>query len=98
MKVLAFDPGFERLGVAVLEKDAAARNGAALVLSDCIRTSPKSPFHERLKQLGSAVEQLIAVHSPTCAALEKVFFEKNAKTAMQIAEVRGMLAYIVSSH
>lgn len=97
MKVLAFDPGYERLGVAVVEHDAASRNGTRIILSDCVRTSAKDTFHERLRQLGSAAEQLIAEHTPDCVALEKVYFEKNAKTAMGIAEVRGMLAYIAVS-
>ena len=98
MKVLAFDPGYERLGVAVLERDKAARNGTKLVMSDCVRTSAKDSFHLRLKQLGNAAEQLIAEYAPDAVALEKVYFEKNAKTAMGIAEVRGMLAYIAASH
>lgn len=98
MRVLAFDPGYERLGVAVLERDKSARNGTRLILSDCVRTSAKDSFHTRLKQLGQAAELLIAEHAPSCVALEKVYFEKNAKTAMGIAEVRGMLAYIAAAH
>lgn len=98
MKVLAFDPGFERLGVAVVERDKSTRNGTRLIVSDCLRTSAKDSFHTRLKQLGAAAEGLIVTHAPDCVALEKVYFEKNAKTAMQIAEVRGMLAYIAASH
>jgi crossover junction endodeoxyribonuclease RuvC len=48
--------------------------------------------------LGEAVEVLIATHKPTSVALEEVFFEKNAKTAMQIAEVRGMLTYLAAKN
>lgn len=94
-RVLAFDPGYERLGVAVLEK----QNGKeTLLYSDCIRTSGKLPFPERLKLLGAAMQVLIEEYKPTAVALEEVYFEKNAKTAMQVAEVRGMLTYIAASH
>lgn len=93
-RVLACDPGFERLGVAVVEK---VRGKDSLVHSECLRTSPKLPFHERLYALGEAVETLIKKYKPDMVALEEVFFEKNAKTAMQVAEVRGMLAYIAAA-
>ena len=95
MRVLAFDPGYERLGVAVLEKQHGKET---LLYSDCIRTSAKVPFPERLKTLGAATQVLIEEFKPTDVALEEVYFEKNAKTAMQIAEVRGMLTYIAASH
>jgi crossover junction endodeoxyribonuclease RuvC len=92
-RILATDPGFERLGVAVVEKNGSKD---VLVYSDCIRTSAKLPFPERLKVLGEAFEALLNKYQPTAVALEEVFFEKNAKTAMQIAEVRGMLTYLAA--
>jgi crossover junction endodeoxyribonuclease RuvC len=92
-RVLACDPGFERLGVAVIEKEKAKEK---LLYSDCIRTSALFPFPERLKILGLAVENLLKEYKPQAVALEEIYFEKNAKTAMQVAEVRGMLAYIAA--
>lgn len=93
MRVLAFDPGFERLGVALVEK----QNGKEILLhSDCVRTSPSLPFAQRLSELGVAVEALIDLWQPGCVAIENVFFEKNAKTAMDVAAVRGMLLYIAA--
>lgn len=93
MRVLAFDPGYERLGVAVLEKQQGKE---ILLYSNCVRTSAKLPFEERLRQLGTAAEELIEKWNPEAVALEEVFFEKNAKTAMQVAEVRGALMYIAA--
>ena len=94
MRVLAFDPGYERLGVAVLEK----QNGKEVLLhSECVRTSAKLNFAQRLAALGAATEALLKKWQPDAVALEEVFFEKNAKTAMQIAEVRGALMYIAAS-
>ncbi len=93
MRVLAFDPGYERLGVAVLEK----QNGKEVLLySNCVRTSAKLDFPQRLKELGAAAEGLIEEWKPAAVALEEVFFEKNVKTAMQVAEVRGALIYIAA--
>ncbi|MEI6864018.1 MAG: crossover junction endodeoxyribonuclease RuvC [Candidatus Adlerbacteria bacterium] len=92
-RVLAFDPGFERLGVAVVEK---VQGKEQLIHSDCIRTSASLPFAERLLILGRAAEELITQWGPGCAALENVFFEKNAKTAMDVAAVRGLLLYLAA--
>lgn len=94
MRVLAFDPGYERLGVAVLEKQ---KNKDVLLFSHCIRTSGKLNFPQRLAELGAAAEALIKKWQPDAVVLENIFFEKNAKTAMQVAEVRGALTYIAAS-
>ncbi len=92
--MLAFDPGFERLGVAVVEKI----NGKDMLMhSDCVRTSAKLPFSERLAELGKASGALLKEWKPDDVAIENVFFEKNAKTAMDVAAVRGMLLYIAAS-
>lgn len=94
MRILAFDPGFERLGAAVVEKVGGRE---VLVHSECVRTSAKDPFPERLRQIGAAAEALIEQFKPDAVALEEIFFGKNEKTGVQIAEVRGVLTYIALS-
>ena len=56
MRILAFDPGYERLGVAILEKE---RGKEKLLFSDCVRTSAKLEFAQRLVKLGKTTEALI---------------------------------------
>jgi len=98
MRVLAFDTGYERLGVAVLEKEKGpGRAGEETLLhSDCVRTPPHLAFEDRLLILGEAAEAIIQKWQPDAAALEEVYFEKNAKTAMQVAQVAGMLSYLAA--
>ena len=91
MRVLAFDPGYERLGVAVLEKDK-------LLFSDCIRTSAKLHFAQRLTVVGKTAEALIKKWKPDAVALEEIYFAKNTKTALKVAEVRGVLTYLVTTN
>jgi len=93
MRVVAFDPGYERLGVAVVER---TRGREVLLHSDCVRTPARLNFASRLQILGEAAEALIKKWQPDAMALEEVFFDKNAKTAMQVAEVRGALTYIAA--
>lgn len=93
MRILAFDPGYERLGVAVIEKVAGKEK---LLHSDCIRTKATLAFSERLAELGAATEALIAQWQPQGVALESLYFENNAKTAMNVSAVRGMLLYLAA--
>ena len=94
MRVLAFDPGFERLGAAVVEK---INGKEVLVHSECIRTPATHPFPERLRMLGEAAEALIKKWKPDAVAIEELYFEKNAKTAMKVGAVSGVLAYVAAS-
>jgi crossover junction endodeoxyribonuclease RuvC len=95
MRVLAIDPGYKRLGIAVLEKNE--RNEEQLIFSDCFKTDSKLNFEQRLKLIGEKIEECITTHQPTHFAIEKLYFNSNQKTAMQVAEARGALLYIASS-
>lgn len=95
MRVLACDPGYDRLGIAVLEKD---RNGEQLVFSTCITTDASGALADRYTMLGHAVRDLLTTHMPDYVAIESLFFSKNARTAMAVAEMRGVLLYVARSH
>lgn len=88
MKVLGIDPGYGRCGVAVVEK----KEGREVLLhSDCIETSASDEFTTRLSRVTGECVRLITAHEPDALALEKLYFQKNQKTAMRVAEVRGAL-------
>jgi len=91
MIILGIDPGYERLGVAILEKKQGKES---LLFSGCVKTSSKLEFSDRLVILGKEIEKIIKKYKPKVAAIEKVFFTTNQKTAMRVAEVRGMLIYL----
>ncbi len=92
MIILGIDPGYERLGIAVLSKKQGDRK-EKVVYSDCFKTSAKIPFPERLLLIGKEVERIINIYSPECLSIETLFFTNNQKTAMMVAEVRGVLLY-----
>jgi len=96
MKVLAIDPGYERLGVAVVEKTKKGKD--ILLYSDCFRTDPKDIFEERLLQIGNEVERIIKRHHPHALAIEQLYFNTNQKTAMNVAEARGVICFICRKH
>ena len=85
MRILAIDPGFDRMGIAVLEGDPSK---PSLVWSDCVQP-PKGAAAERLAAVKAAVEATIHKYSPDALALETLFFSTNVKTALGVAEARG---------
>ncbi len=93
MKILGIDPGYERLGIAVLEKNRGDKK-ERVIYSDCFKTSAKMPFEERLELLGNEVARVIELYKPDGLAIETLFFTNNQKTAMNVAEVRGVILYL----
>ncbi len=94
MKVLAIDPGFARCGVAVLDGTASS---ALLLYSSCIETTHKDDFSSRLLMVGNEVSRIIKEFQPDAVAIEELYFTNNAKTALRVAEVRGMLIFLAGS-
>jgi len=94
MKILAIDPGFERVGVAILEKTNTPKHN--LVYSNCFKTSAVIPFHERLTLIGNELEKIIKKYKPEALAIEKLYFTTNQKTVMGVSEARGVIIYTAS--
>ncbi|MEK7531961.1 MAG: crossover junction endodeoxyribonuclease RuvC [Patescibacteria group bacterium] len=91
MRILSVDPGYDKLGFAILEE---RERKPFLVHSECFRTKREMCFEERLFFLGKRCAFLIEKYSPEEFAMETLFFSNNAKTAMHVAEVRGALLYL----
>ena len=85
---LAVDPGFGRLGVAVMEK---ASGKEKIIYSACIETDKKSSQAERLSAISTEVARIIKKYKPTSLAIEKLFFNQNITTALKVAEARGVV-------
>lgn len=90
VRILAIDPGFDRLGVAILDK---IKSKEELIYSTCIITSKKESFENRLLFIGNSVEEIIRKYLPNHLAIEKLFFTTNQTTAMNVAEVRGVCLF-----
>ena len=92
MKILGIDPGYERLGIAILEKDKKSKK-EELLFSECFKTPAKLEFPERLLLLGKKIEEIIKKYKPNVLSIETLFFTTNQKTAMRVAETRGTIIY-----
>ncbi len=91
MTVLGIDPGYERLGVAVLEKIPGGRE--RVLFSECFKTEASLDFPNRLLLVGQETERVIKKYKPSALAIENLFLNNNQKTAMRVAEVRGTILY-----
>jgi crossover junction endodeoxyribonuclease RuvC len=90
MRILGIDPGIERVGIAVVERIGGKETH---LYSACFKTSAKLSHGERLGLIGDELERTINEWAPTGMAIEKLFFETNTKTAMSVAEARGVMLY-----
>jgi crossover junction endodeoxyribonuclease RuvC len=85
MRVLGIDPGYDRLGIAVVEGDPSR---PTLLWSDCVLPEKGSP-EKRLAQVAQAVTKAITSYKPDVLGIETLFFSINKKTALGVAEARG---------
>jgi crossover junction endodeoxyribonuclease RuvC len=85
MRILAIDPGYDRLGLAVVEGDPSK---PAYIWSACVEPA-KGAASLRLAEVFSSVQDALALYAPDALAIESLFFSMNVKSALGVAEARG---------
>lgn len=95
MIILGIDPGTAALGYGIIEQ-----TGGNLREIDhgCLTTSPDQSLGERLLAIHGVVSDLIALHEPAIVAVERVFFSRNAQTAMAVGHARGVVLLAAAEH
>jgi len=88
MRTLGIDPGTAIMGFGLVEEDG--RNLKAVEYG-CIRTSKDKSPSQRLHILYKRLEEIIIEFKPSHLAVERLFFNDNAKTAMSVGEARGII-------
>lgn len=69
----------------------AGQAGPRLMECGVIRTSPRAPLHERLRDIHEGVAELIARHRPDALAVEDVFYARNVRTTLVLGHARGVI-------
>lgn len=87
MVVLGIDPGLATVGYGVVSCDEKSK--LKLIDYGTILTQAKEAMPVRLLQIAQGITQLIELFSPDCIAFEELFFNKNVKTAINVAQARG---------
>jgi len=91
LRIIGIDPGYDRLGIAIVDKPIKGKE--VVIYSDCLQTSSRSDIYERFRQVGAEISRVIDEFKPTAMALETLFITKNQKTAMRVAEARGIIIH-----
>ncbi len=86
--VMGFDPGLARLGYGLVRREG---NRLKAVFYGTLETPAGMPVPERLTLLFEGLNGLFRREKPDSAAIEELFFAKNVKTAMPVAQARGVL-------
>jgi crossover junction endodeoxyribonuclease RuvC len=88
MITFGIDPGTAITGYGIIKEE---HDGSLKVLDfGVIRTSPDQSHAERLVQLYKRIKELILLHQPDMGAVEKLFFERNVRTALNVGQARGV--------
>jgi len=88
LRILGIDPGYAIVGFGVVEYSGAdfipLNYGAIL-------TEANMPFTERLCDIDTDIHEILETYQPDCMAVEKLYFTTNQKTAIDVAQARGIL-------
>lgn len=87
MRILGIDPGTTAVGYAILDVENRI---PALRAADLVRIRSRDRS-DRLKELHTGIQNLITTWHPDALAIERLFFTRNQKTALEVAEARGVI-------
>lgn len=97
MRVIGIDPGLATTGYGIVETKRARREVSfKLIEGGVITTSAGEPLPARLKMIYDEVRGLVATFRPEELAVEELYFAKNVKTAISVAQARGVVLLAAS--
>ena len=88
MITIGIDPGYAIVGYGVVDYK---NNHFTVIDYGAITTNAGQPFNERLEHIFDGAMRLMQQHKPAAMAIEKLFFNTNQKTAIDVAQARGAL-------
>lgn len=97
MRILGIDPGLAIVGYSILDIDSE-NDSYELVSSGSIQTDKKKDDASRLAEISYDLEYIIKKYNPDVASIEKLFFFKNQKTIIPVAEARGVILMVLNKN
>jgi crossover junction endodeoxyribonuclease RuvC len=88
--VLGVDPGLSRCGYGLVGRTDGRSGALSALAAGVIETDPDLPTPNRLFTLQTELRALIAEMAPSVVAVERVFFQVNAKTAVSVCQASGL--------
>jgi len=90
---LGIDPGTAVCGFGVVSLDAGRLR---LIDAGVVRTTPAQSDAERLRELHTALTELVGAHRPVRMGVERLFFQRNVQTAMAVGQARGVALLVAA--
>ena len=95
MLILGIDPGYAIIGWGVIRYE---RGRYIPVDFGAITTEAGLPFNRRLEMIYDQLNELLDTHHPDAVSVEKLYFQTNAKTAIDVAQARGVIMLALQQH
>ena len=95
MLILGIDPGYAIIGWGLIRFE---RGKYIPVDFGAITTEAGTPFNRRLEMIYDQLNELLDTHHPDVVAVEKLYFQTNAKTAIDVAQARGVTMLALQKH
>lgn len=88
MQVIGIDPGTAITGYGILREEESGE--LTVVDYGIVETSADLPMPERLLVLYQELQKILTLHRPEIGAVEKLFFQRNVRTAISVGQARGV--------
>ncbi len=96
MRILGIDPGLATIGLGLVDAQSVHQIACKEWLT--IETQPGVPTPDRLKEIHDDLAAFLEEKRPDLAVVERLFFETNVKTAMDVAQARGVILLTLAEH
>ena len=88
MRILGIDPGYAIVGYGIVDYD---KNRFSVAGFGAITTPAGAPFPRRLQDISEDMDRIIEKYKPDALAIEKLYFNTNTTTAIDVAQARGVI-------
>lgn len=88
MRIIGIDPGYAIVGYGIIDYSS---NHFLVVDYGAVTTKAHTPFDSRLSTIYDGLTQLISMYKPDAMSIEKLFFNTNTTTAIDVAQARGVI-------
>jgi crossover junction endodeoxyribonuclease RuvC len=95
--VLGIDPGLTRCGYGVVEGSFEGVESFRAQRAGVVETDPGSPVEQRLAELLVELRALLEETRPDAVVVERLFYQRNAKTAIPVAQASGVAVALAGS-
>ena len=95
IRILGIDPGYAIVGYGVVDYN---NFHFQTVGYGAITTPAKTPFPSRVASIFSDMNEIIEKYHPDCISIEKLYFNTNTTTAIDVAQARGVILLSAQNH